>query len=87
MRLKVLGTLQPVSIPKVSLTARALQYRKPSYTSYADHINTNNILTEDTLFSSPSAAAGFVVYASANGLIMWTNGDGKTLRDLETYEE
>lgn len=54
---------------------------------YAERINTNNILAEDTLFSSPSAAAGFVVYASANGLIMWANDKGKTLRDLETYEE
>lgn len=37
---------------------------------YTERINTSNILTEDTLFSSPSSAAGFVVYASANGLIM-----------------
>lgn len=50
---------------------------------YDDRINSNNLLTEDTLFSSPSAAAGFVVFASANGLIMWVNSEGKTLRDIE----
>lgn len=54
---------------------------------YAERINTSNILTEDTLFSSPSSAAGFVVYASANGLIMWSNSEGKSLRDLENNEE
>ena len=50
---------------------------------YAERIDSNNTLTEDTLFSSPSAAAGFIVFASANGLIMWVNNEGKTLRDLE----
>ena len=54
---------------------------------YTDRINASNILKDDTLFSSPSSAAGFVVYASANGLIMWSNNDGKTLRDLENNEE
>lgn len=52
----------------------------------ADRINAENLLTEDTLFSSPSAAAGFVTYASANGLIMWATNDGKTLRELESED-
>ena len=52
----------------------------------ADRINAENLLTEDTLFSSPSAAAGFVTYASANGLIMWATKDGKTLRELESED-
>ena len=52
----------------------------------ADRIDINHTLTEDILFSSPSAAAGFVNYASANGLIMWVAEDGKTLKDLESNE-
>jgi len=54
---------------------------------YSERINPDNILIEDTLFSSPSAAAGFVVFASANGLIMWVNSEGKTLRDIENQVE
>ena len=53
---------------------------------YSERINADNILIEDTLFSSPSAAAGFVAYASANGLIMWVDSEGRTLRDLENQE-
>src|SRR5690625_1946519 len=41
------------------------------------------ILLEDTLFTSPSAAAGFVTYSSANGIIMWQNESGKTLKEIE----
>ena len=51
---------------------------------YADRVDEKSVLQEDTLFSSPSAAAGFVTYASANGLIMWGTEDGKTLRDIES---
>lgn len=54
---------------------------------YADRVNADNVLTEDTLFSSPSAAAGFATYASANGLIMWVTDEGKSLRDIESEEE
>ncbi|MHC0037939.1 DUF4357 domain-containing protein [Pseudoneobacillus sp. C159] len=53
----------------------------------AERINADYLLTEDTLFSSPSAAAGFVTYASANGLIMWAAKDGKTLRELESEDK
>lgn len=53
---------------------------------YADRVNEKSVLREDTLFSSPSAAAGFVTYASANGLIMWSTGDGRTLRDMESAD-
>ncbi|MGL6293058.1 DUF4357 domain-containing protein [Eubacterium aggregans] len=51
---------------------------------YADRVNSKGVLLEDTLFSSPSVAAGFATYASANGLIMWTNDTGKTLKDMES---
>jgi hypothetical protein len=52
---------------------------------YAERVD-NNILTEDTLFKSPSAAAGFVTYGSANGLIMWVTDDGRSLKDIENTE-
>jgi len=54
---------------------------------YADRVNSDNVLIEDTLFSSPSAAAGFITFASANGLIMWATQDGKTLREVESEDE
>lgn len=67
--------------PTKSCSDSILQLRK----KYAERIN-NNILTEDTLFKSPSAAAGFVTYSSANGLIMWMTHDGRTLKDIENSE-
>lgn len=41
------------------------------------------IFTKDTEFSSPSAAAAVVHGGSANGLIAWRTGDGKTLKQLD----
>ncbi len=43
----------------------------------------SNILLEDILFSSPSYAAAFVFYRSANGLREWKNEDGISLKELE----
>jgi hypothetical protein len=37
---------------------------------HADKIDSYGLLVEDMLFRSPSAAGGFVIYASANGLVM-----------------
>lgn len=37
---------------------------------YADHLQGTQLM-EDTLFTSPSAASGFVRYASTNGLDQW----------------
>ncbi len=44
-----------------------------------DHL----LLTRDTEFTSPSAAAAVVHGGSANGLIAWKNSSGKTLKELE----
>ena len=52
----------------------------------AARIDINHTLTENMLFSSPSAAAGFVNYASANGLVMWVAENGKSLKELESNE-
>jgi hypothetical protein len=54
---------------------------------HVTRIDINGVLTEDTLFQSPSAAAGFVMYSSANGLIMWVSDKGSTLRDIESGEK
>lgn len=51
---------------------------------YEEKIDANHILLENILFSSPSAAAGFVIFASANGLTMWISDNGKSLKDLES---
>lgn len=67
--------------PTKSCSDSILQLRK----KYLEKI-INNALTEDLLFKSPSAAAGFVTYSSANGLIMWMTHDGRTLKDIENSE-
>lgn len=41
------------------------------------------IFTQDYIFNSPSAAAGFVLGRSVNGWINWKNKNGKTLDDLK----
>lgn len=43
-------------------------------------------LIEDILFTSPSAAAGFLTYASANGMIMWMDEKGRNLKEIENDE-
>ncbi len=40
-------------------------------------------LTEDHLFSSPSAAASLVLGSSSNGLAKWKTEDGVSVKDLE----
>ncbi len=54
--------------------------------SLSEKIDANDKLTENLLFGSPSTAAAFVTYASANGNIMWKTADGKTLKDIESSE-
>ena len=41
------------------------------------------LLTKDTEFSSPSAAAAVIHGGSANGLIAWKTDDGKSLNQLD----
>ena len=50
---------------------------------HANKISSDFILTEDIVFSSPSAAAGFCVLASENGKTTWKTESGKTLKELE----
>jgi hypothetical protein len=44
----------------------------------------HHLFTRDAEFSSPSAAAAVVHGGHANGLIMWKNGKGKTLKEIES---
>ncbi len=49
---------------------------------YADKVDKNYVLTSDLLFSSPSAAAGFIGGASLSGNALWKDKSGKPLKDL-----
>ena len=46
-------------------------------------INSENILLEDVLLETPSAAAVFVIGNSANGWECWKTKDGMTLKEFE----
>ena len=46
-------------------------------------IDENYVLLEDVLFTSPSAAAGFVGGSSLSGNAMWATNDGKSPKDIE----
>lgn len=51
---------------------------------YSSNISKPNyILEKDMLFSSPSAAACFVLYSSENGRDKWKTIEGKSLKDME----
>ena len=66
--------------PAVSKSAHsfAIKARK----NYKSKIDENNCVTEDILFSSPSAAAGFVGGCSLSGNVMWVTPEGKTPKDF-----
>lgn len=52
---------------------------------YADRIDKNGVLTADLLFSSPSAAAGFIGGASLSGNALWKDANGKPLKELDNH--
>ena len=49
----------------------------------ADKISADGIVTDDIVFNSPSGAACFVVFGSVNGMDVWKNETGKSLKQLE----
>ena len=51
---------------------------------YANKITADLVLTEDIVFNSPSAAAGFCVFGSENGKIAWKTESCKTLKEFES---
>ncbi|MCI7305705.1 MAG: GIY-YIG nuclease family protein [Trueperella sp.] len=50
---------------------------------YAPALTADGVLTKDLLFTSPSAAAGFVGGASLSGNVTWRLPDGRTLKQLD----
>lgn len=62
------------SCPQIAIKAR---------TKYKDKINVSNILMEDVLLTSPSAAAAFVGGSSLNGNEFWKTAEGRTLKNIE----
>lgn len=70
------STINPATTK--SCPERAIKDRQ----KYADKIDENNVLTADLLFSSPSAAAGFIGGASLSGNALWKDAEGKTLKEL-----
>lgn len=71
----------------LSPTKSCPNWTKQLRVRYQDKIDTDGILIDDLSFTSPSAAAGFVNYASANGLTSWITADGRTLKALESVDE
>lgn len=59
---------------------------KKAREKYAPLITSDHIITEDILFNSPSAAAGFLSGASVSGNITWKTDIGITLKQLETQK-
>lgn len=50
---------------------------------YAAKVDKNFVLTEDILFTSPSAAASYIGGASLSGNATWRNSQGITLKNIE----
>lgn len=65
-----------------SCPASVVNYRE----KYADAIGEDNKTTRNLLFSSPSAAAGFVAGSSMNGRDRWRYADGRALGAVENAE-
>jgi hypothetical protein len=54
---------------------------------YTQKIGTDGVLSANLLFTSPSAAAGFVGGASLSGNAMWKTESNKSLKDIESTED
>lgn len=66
-----------------TLTSSAPGAARKAREKYADRISDDYILQKDTLFNSPSGAAGFAGRASLNGNREWVSETGISLGDLE----
>lgn len=70
---------------RMSLTPSAPDSIQKHRDYYKDRID-NGVLTKDTVFSSPSAAAQFLMGASVNGKLHWKTELGVPLGRLEQQE-
>ncbi|MBN2795115.1 MAG: GIY-YIG nuclease family protein [Clostridia bacterium] len=71
------------SFSEKSLSENIVKLRK-QYLS--DGTVVNNVFLKDTLFSSPSAAADFILGYSASGPRSWKNSQGKSLKEINEQE-
>lgn len=76
---------QAVKVAVKACSASALKSRERLLENgvviiHRDHL----IFTDDYEFSSPSAAADFVMGSSVNGLTAWINSDNQTLKSFES---
>lgn len=74
---------------KISNTSenKVKDYVKRARLEHANVIDSNWIITEDILFSSPSGAACFVKNGSRNGKDVWKDQRGFSLNDIENEKE
>ncbi|MDO5700881.1 MAG: GIY-YIG nuclease family protein [Bowdeniella nasicola] len=59
---------------------------KANREKYADRLSDDFVLTQDTLFTSPSAASDFLMGVSSSGKLYWKNDQGISLGELEKRE-
>lgn len=71
---------------RADMTHSAPQSARKNREKFADRISDSGELMRDTLFTSPSAASGFLTGASTSGKALWRTSDDTTLRDLEAAE-
>lgn len=67
------------TIIKSSMKEHLKRLRK----DYKGRIHGSTLL-KDTLFDTPSAAAGFLTGTSVNGRVLWKNSLGQSLKDMES---
>lgn len=71
---------------RTSTTQSMPESAKKNRERFADRISNTGDLLRDTLFSSPSGAASFLIGSSVNGKKYWKNEAGVTLGELEQAE-
>ena len=65
---------------KATPTPSCPEWIKKLRGKYSAYIGGDSVLSKDIAFTSPSAAAGFCVFGSANGKVAWEDETGKTLK-------
>lgn len=68
------------------ITSSAPDTVRTNRVRYADRINADHRLLQDTLFSSPSSASNFLMGSSTNGRDYWKNEAGISLAEIERRE-
>lgn len=77
--------INPDNLP--NLKGSALKKRKEQLKKYTKKSGKDRIVLKDITFDSPSGAAKFCVGGSADGLILWKDKDGKTIKAMHKKEK